>query len=164
MMSKQHFRNKIICFSLPVVMFFLLASTGFSEDKKKIEGPIVITSQRLTTDNKAGTAVFEQSVVAQTTDMTLYADKMIVLYDEEGGGDVTKIDAEGNVKVVKGDKVITSQKASYFADTENVVFYGDPRAVEGDNVVTGSTMTYLMAEDRFLVENSKVFLKNTKKE
>ena len=146
------------------MMFFLFTSTGFSEDKKKIEGPIVITSQRLTTDNKAGTAVFEQSVVAQTTDMTLYADKMIVLYDEEGGGDVTKIDAEGNVKVVKGDKVITSQKASYFADTENVVFYGDPRAVEGDNVVTGSTMTYLMAEDRFLVENSKVFLKNTKKE
>ena len=127
------------------MMFFLFTSTGFSEDKKKIEGPIVITSQRLTTDNKAGTAVFEQSVVAQTTDMTLYADKMIVLYDEEGGGDVTKIDAEGNVKVVKGDKVITSQKASYFADTENVVFYGDPRAVEGDNVVTGSTMTYLMA-------------------
>jgi lipopolysaccharide export system protein LptA len=146
------------------MMFFLFTSTGFSEEKKKIEGPIVITSQRLTTDNKAGTAVFEQSVVAQTTDMTLYADKMIVLYDEEGGGDVTKIDAEGNVKVVKGDKVITSQKASYFADTENVVFYGDPRAVEGDNVVTGSTMTYLMAEDRFLVENSKVFLKNTKKE
>jgi len=163
MMSKQRFRSNIICFSLPVMMFFLLTSMGFSEEKKKIEGPIVITSQRLTTDNKTGTAVFEQSVIAQTTDMTLYADKMIVLYDEKGGN-VTKIDAEGNVKVVKGDKVITSRKASYFADTENVVFYGDPRAVEGDNVVSGSTMTYLMAEDRFLVENSKVFLKNTKKE
>jgi lipopolysaccharide export system protein LptA len=145
------------------MMFFLFTSTGFSEEKKKIEGPIVITSQRLTSDNKAGKAVFEESVVAQTTEMILYADRMIVLYDEEQG-DVTKIDAEGNVKVVKDDKVITSQKASYFADTENVVFYGDPRAIEGDNVVTGSTMTYLMAEDRFLVENSKVFLKNTKKE
>ena len=163
MMSKQRFRSNIICFSLPVMMFFLFTSTGFSEEKKKIEGPIVITSQRLTSDNKAGKAVFEESVVAQTTEMILYADRMIVLYDEEQG-DVTKIDAEGNVKVVKGDKVITSQKASYFADTENVVFYGDPRAIEGDNVVTGSTMTYLMAEDRFLVENSKVFLKNTKKE
>lgn len=162
-MSRQHFRSKIICVSLPVMMLFLLASAGFSEEKKKIEGPIVITSQRLTTDNKTGRAVFEESVVAQTTDMTLYADRMVVLYDEQGG-DVTRIDAEGNVKVVKGEKVITSREASYFADTENVVFYGDPRAVEGENVVSGSTMTYLMAEDRFIVENSKVFLKNTKKE
>ena len=146
-----------------LIIFFLLTTNVFSEEIQKIKGPITITSDRLTADNQTHTALFENSVVARTTDMTIYADRMLVYYDKDTGS-VTKIEAAGGVKLIKENSVITSKEATYYADEEKVIFTGEPRAVEGENVVTGSKMTYLINEDRFLVESSKVFLKKKKKQ
>jgi lipopolysaccharide export system protein LptA len=110
-------------------------------------------------DNKAHTALFEKNVIAKTTDMTIYSDWMLVYYREEGG-DVTKIEAKGNVKVYRDTKVITSNEAVYFADEDKVIFTGSPKAVDGENVVTGSKIIYYSKDDRSFVENSKVILKN----
>lgn len=143
-------------------LFFILSTTVFSIEKaQQIKGPITITSEMLTADNKARTALFENSVVARTTDMTMYADKMLVYYSENTGN-ITKIDAKERVKLIKGNRVITSNEATYYADGDKVIFTGEPRAVEGENVITGKKMTYLLNEDRFLVEDSKVFLQRTK--
>lgn len=127
--------------------------------KEKIKGPITVTSETLTADNKEHTALFERNVIAKTTDMTIHSDWMLVYYKEQGG-DVTKIEAKGNVKVYRDAKVITSKEATYFADEEKVVFTGSPRAIDGENVVTGSKITYFTKDDRSVVENSKVILKN----
>ncbi len=139
-------------------------SDSFSEDaKQRVKGPIVVTSETLTADNKANTALFERNVVATTPEMTIHADKMLVFYKEQGG-EVTKIEATGNVRLHKDTSVITSQSAVYYADQDKLVFTGSPRAVDGENVVTGSKMTFLIKEDRSIVENSKVFLKNKKEQ
>jgi lipopolysaccharide export system protein LptA len=129
------------------------------EAKPKVKGPITITSESLTADNKEHTALFERNVIAKTTDMTIYADWMLVFYEEQGG-DVTKIEAKGDVRVYRDTKVITSKEAVYFADEEKVVFTGSPQAVDGENVVTGSKIVYYTKDDRSFVENSKVILKN----
>ncbi len=158
-MSKQPFISDLFGLGLFFLIFFIFTTKGLSEQVSvEIKGPIVITSQMLTVDNKTSTAIFERSVVAKTTDMTIYADKMIVKNDKDTGN-VTKIDATGNVKFIKGDRVIVSQEATYFADGERVIFTGEPKATEGENVVTGKKMTYFMKEDSFLVEESKVFLR-----
>lgn len=150
-MSRQLFISSLI-------ILFLLSTYVFSEEKAlKIKGPIIITSERLTTDNKAHTALFENSVIARTTDMVLHADRMLVYYHEDTGN-ITTIEAAGNIKLIRGKRVITSKEATYYAEAEKVIFTGDPRAVEGENVVTGSKMTYSLNEDRFFVEDSKVFL------
>jgi len=154
----------MIRFCGPLIIVLLLSSYGFAaEQEKRIKGPVIITSEMLKADNKARTALFERSVVARSTDITIYADKMLVHY-EEGSGNVTQIDAEGKVKVTKETRVITSREAVYYAADEKIIFTGDPRAVEGENVVTGKKMTYLMNDDLFLVEDSKVFLKNKKEQ
>jgi len=146
------------------VFLFVSVSQTFAEQATgKIKGPITITSGMLTADNQAGTALFEQSVVARTTNMTLYADRMLVHYDK-GTGHVTRIDAAGSVRVAAKNRVIISEEAVYYADEEKILFTGEPRAVEGENVVTGKKMTYMMNEDRFLVEGSKVFLSNKKEQ
>lgn len=142
---------------LLAVFLFIATDIRAESSAKKIKGPITITSEMLTADNQARTALFEQSVIARTTDMTMYADKMLVYYDKDTGN-VTRIDAGGAVKVVRGDRIITAQEAVYYANGEKIIFTGEPKAVEGQNVVTGREMTYLMNEDRFLVEGSKVFL------
>jgi len=127
----------------------------------EIKGPIVITSETLSADNKAHTALFEGSVVAKTENMTLYSDRMLVYYAEQTGN-VTKIEAEGKVRLVKKDLVVTSKEATYFADEEKAIFTGEPRAVEKGNVITGTKMTHMLKDDRSFVENSRVLLENKK--
>ena len=149
---------------LLIISVFFLCFTiqaGAENKKESIKGPITITAESLTADNKAHTALFETKVVATTTNLTIQSDKMLVFYNEVGG-DVTKIEATGNVRVLRESRIITAKAATYYADEETVVFTGDPRAMDGDNVVSGTKITYFMDNDRFHVENSKVILKNKK--
>lgn len=145
------------------ILFLLSASAYSDEEVKSTKGPITITSERLTADNQARKALFEVSVVARTTDTTIYCDRMLVYYEKDTGN-VKRIDSSGNVKFIKENRVITSREATYYADGEKIIFTGEPRAVEGENVVTGTRMTYFMNEDRFFVEDSKVFLSKKKEQ
>lgn len=142
-----------------ILILFLIINNVYADEKtRKLRGPIVITSETLTVDNEAHTALFEKSVVARTPDSTLYADKMLVHYHSETG-DITKIEAEGHIRLVKDSRAIISNEATYYAGEEKIIFTGEPRAVEGENLVTGKKITYFLNDDRFLVEDSKVFLK-----
>lgn len=138
------------------------ASTACAEDSKLFgaKGPVVITSLTMTGDSKANTALFEGSVIARTDNMKIFSDKMLVFYDETGK--VTKIEADGNVKLLRGERIITSDSAIYFASDERLIFTGQPRAIEGGSIVSGTKMTYMMKEDRYRVENSKVFIEEKK--
>ncbi len=163
--------KRLICSAVAASVLLLVASgSAYAEEKKKLtdsspKEPVVITSKTLSADNKARVAVFEGSVVAKKGEMTMYSDKMTVYYsDEKSGSSITKIDTEGNVKVVKADRVITSKFATYLTEPqERIIFTGEPRASEGANVVTGTKMTYFMQDDRSIVENSKVFIVNKEK-
>jgi lipopolysaccharide export system protein LptA len=159
--------SKRLFFSIRPCLFFIVfflcgvvsisGSPSYGEEKLiESKGPVVITSETLTADNKARTALFEGSVTARTGTMTINSDRMLVYYSE--GGRITKIEAMGNVRLVKGERVITSDEATYFAEEEKVIFTGRPKAAEGSNMVTGTRMIYLMKEDRSIVENSKVFM------
>lgn len=160
----QNTEHRLKKFLLTVFLsvLYLLSSVlyPFAQEKKNEREPTIITSEILTADNKAKTALFERSVIARKGDMTLFADRMMVYYSEEkGDSNIKKIDAEGNVKLIKGERVITSKNAIYFGvPEEKIIFTGEPRATEGENVVTGTKMIYFMKDDRSVVENSKVFL------
>jgi len=149
--------------SLQMLLLLFLSSGIHAADNRPFDakGPIVITASTMTADNKAHTALFEGSVVAKSESATIYSDRMLV-YSSEDGKNITRIDCNGHVKLVKGERVITSEAATYFAEEDKAIFTGEPRAVEGGNIVTGTKMTYLMKEDRSIVENSKVFLENKK--
>ncbi len=121
-----------------------------------LKGPIVITSSTLSADANSNTAVFEGSVVAKTDDIILRSDKMTVHYTE--AGDVEKIDAAGNIKLTKGERVLTSDKATYVAREARITFTGEPMAVEGQNIITGSKIIYLINQDRSIVHDSKVYI------
>lgn len=163
--------KRLICSAVAASIMLLAASgAAYAEEKKKLpdsspKEPVVITSKTLSADNKARVAVFEGSVIAKKGEMTMFSDKMTVYYsDEKSGSSITKIDSEGNVKVVKADRVITSKFATYLTEPqERIIFTGEPRASEGANVVTGTKMTYFMQDDRSIVENSKVFIVNKEK-
>ncbi|MDX9714774.1 MAG: LptA/OstA family protein [Dissulfurispiraceae bacterium] len=168
MENKKRFEQAVLFFVVSALLFFAVSTRiSSADDSKKPVGsssaePVVITSSTLSADNKARVAVFEGSVVAKKGEMTMFSDRMTVYYsDEQSGSSITKIDSEGHVKVIKGDRVITSRAALYLAEPdERIIFTGEPRASEGQNVVTGTKMTYFIKDDRSIVENSKVFIVN----
>jgi lipopolysaccharide transport protein LptA len=156
-MSKLFSFNRAL---VPCLMSAVLLLTGVSFAQQGLKGPTVITSKRLLADNKKNFALFEGAVVAKNSDMTLHSNKMEVYYDENGN--VQKIIAFGNVKLIRAERVVTSEHAEYFTSERKVVFTENPKAVEGGNIVTGSKMTYLLDEDRSIVEDSKVYLEGEK--
>lgn len=138
-------------------MVGLSAEASSAERKFLGEGPVVITSASLVADRKAGKALFQGSVVAESGGTTLSADRMTVYYESEGGG-IVKVEAKGDVKLTKDGQVVVSDNAVYTEEDQRMVFTGNPKAIEGSSVVSGSRITYLMTEDRFIVKESKVFL------
>ena len=140
MMLKQLFISSVFRLTGLLIVFFLLmpASVFSREDVKK--DPIVVTSKMLTIDNENNTAVFEHSVVAEAPGMTLYADKMYIFYNQDTRT-ITRIDASGGVKVIEKDRVITADKATYYAHDERVIFKGDLKVVERKRVISGEKST-----------------------
>lgn len=164
--SSKHYCAAALLLCFAIAFCSLFTDLSFAQEKKNTQEPTVITSKTLTVDNRANTALFEGSVVARKGEMTLFADRMLVYYsEEEGDSSIKKIDADGNVRLLTGERIVTSRYATYFAEPEeHIIFTGEPRASEGENVVTGTKMIYFMADDRSIVENSKVLLMERKGE
>ncbi len=135
---------------------FASKDTGTAEKQ-----PIIITAETLTADNKNNTAVFEGTVVAQTSDMTMSSDKMTVYYDNSDSK-VSKIHALGNVKVLNNARVLFANEAVYLDNENKIIFTGNPKAVEGDNVITGDKIIFFLHDERAVVEGSRVILQNKK--
>jgi len=152
---------KKIFFILQVLILFTNVTYAIDLKKGSSE-PIVITSKSLSADNKEKTAVFEGSVVAKRGDVFLHSDKMKIYYsDESERSNITKIEAEGNVRLVRNKSILISKTAIYHAvPDEVVIFTGDPRATDGINVITGSKIIYYIKYDRSVVEDSKVIINN----
>ncbi|MBI5058098.1 MAG: hypothetical protein HZB61_15920 [Nitrospirae bacterium] len=127
--------------------------------EKAEKKPVVITSQTLTADSKSNTAVFEGSVVAKTNDITIYSDKMTVFYNNTESK-INRIEASGNVRVIKKERAIFSDEAVYLEEEKKIIFKGNPKAVEGENIITGTEIIFFLKDDRAVVEGSKVILQN----
>lgn len=144
---------------LVLVLFIQLFGPAhlFSAGPEKDRTPIEITSLSMVAENKNNKITFTGSVVAQKNDITLYSDKMIVLYN--GDQEIEEISAYGNVRLVRDDKEITADNAVYYTNDEKVIFTGRPVFREAHNIVSGTQITYFIPGERSIVENSRVILK-----
>ncbi|MBI5664618.1 MAG: lipopolysaccharide transport periplasmic protein LptA [Nitrospirae bacterium] len=152
-MLRQFF---IVNFILSALLGTVSAATLIDKQEKK---PIIITSETLTADNKNSTAIFEGAVVAKTDNVTIYADKMTVFYDN-ARNKVTKIQALGHVKVHKDETALFSDEATYLEEDQKIIFTGNPKAVNGENVISGMQIIFYIKDDRAEVQRSRVVLQN----
>ncbi len=120
------------------------------------KGPVIITAKSLSADSKAHTAIFSGNVKAKTENMEIFADRMVVMYGDQGG--VERIVATGAVRVIKEGRVITAGKADYTKADDKIVFSTNPRVAEGDTVITGTKIVYYVSDDRTSVTDSKVMI------
>jgi len=118
--------------------------------------PITIKSNDLAADNKGKTAIFTGKVVAKQGDVTIFCDKMTVYYGN-AQGDVDKIEADGNVRIVQENRTGVASHAVYESKQGRITLTGgSPKVMQGADTVTGEIITYFIDAERSSVTGGRV--------
>jgi len=123
----------------------------------ELENPIEITSNTLEIFQKNNTAIFSGDVVVTEKRVRLNADTITVFYksSSDGKGNVSKIEAVGNIIIISDENKITGNKAKY--DVENKIIYIYENVVltrEGNNI-KGDSLEYNINNGKMKISSSK---------
>lgn len=116
--------------------------------------PIEITAQRLLADGSKNSVTFEGEVIAKQDDLTLFADRLFAEYDQASGS-IEKIVADGNVRVLQGDREARSPHAVFFNMEQRIVMSGGADVTQGGNTLKGDTVTVYILENRSVVSGGE---------
>jgi lipopolysaccharide export system protein LptA len=92
-------------------------------------------------------------VILRREDATLYCRKLVADNDELG--DIRIAVCDGDVKLTRGEKIVTCAHATYYAEQARIVCRGEPVLRDGPSVIACEELTYDLDQD-------KVFLKKPK--
>jgi lipopolysaccharide export system protein LptA len=170
--------NKNLCqiFLFFAAAFMLVAgpvapSSGYADEKPSDtdthnlakDQKIHITADKLISDNDADYAEFIGNVRATQEDTVITADRLKIFFKSNAGhkdtpaiGDesITKIVADGNVKINFDNRVAVTRQAVYNTQTGVLVLSGNnSRIVSGDNSISGEKITIDRATGRINVES-----------
>ncbi|HIJ87249.1 MAG TPA: lipopolysaccharide transport periplasmic protein LptA [Desulfuromonadales bacterium] len=112
--------------------------------------PITVKSNEMNADNVANRAVFTGKVVAKQGDVTIFSDKLVVSYADKGG-DVEKIEASGNVRIIQLNRTGFSDQAVFESRSGRIIMTGSPRVVQGDDSISGKIITYYVDDEKSYV-------------
>ena len=138
-------------------ILFCCGSVAFAaEANPKLDRnqPIEITAQQLEVLQQQRQSIFTGEVVAKQGDMTLYAEKLIVVFQKEQD-QVERMDAIGKVRVIQLDRVATAKKAVFHQTEETLVLIGNAEVTQGENKVSGDEITLYLKENRTLIKSSE---------
>jgi lipopolysaccharide export system protein LptA len=130
------------------------AAKGLAQ-KDRSNLPITIKSTQLSADNKGKTAIFTGKVVAKQGDITIFADKLTINYGDKKG-DVEKIEADGNVRIIQENRIGLASHAVYESKVGRIILTGKPRVMQGADTTSGKTITYLIDDEQSIVTGDVV--------
>jgi lipopolysaccharide export system protein LptA len=111
---------------------------------------IEITADRMSADSARDSVTFEGNVVAHQADVTLHADRLYAEYSR-ASREIEKITAEGNVRVIQGDKEARAARAVFYTLEQRIVLTGGAELAQGENLLKGDTVTVYLRENRSVV-------------
>jgi lipopolysaccharide export system protein LptA len=130
-----------------VFMASPVLGSGVLEGKSTTDQPIDIRSDRLEANDTKKQMRFIGNVVARQGDLTIYAQEVILFY-AEGEGDIDRVEAHRDVRIVQGEKVATGQKGVFFNHEAKIVLTGSPRVNQGEDFISGEQITVFLNEER----------------
>ena len=139
----------IICIVFPS---FVVAERLSKEKEENL--PVEITAEMMISYQKSNKIVFTGDVIAKRGDLNIFSDKMTV-FNSKKGKEVIKIVAQGNVKIKKGERFASGDRAVYIKKEGTLVLTGNPHAWEKENKIVAVEMIFLLDEDKFIVKGSK---------
>ena len=140
------------------------ANGGHDMQNASDKGAIHIKSDLMEVLDQKGTVVFTGHVVATRDDMVIDADRLEVFYSkreqqqtktaqaQDDKKSIDRIVATGHVRVTKGGKVATGEKAIYEKQAEKITLVGSAQVWDGPNRVKGETITMFLNENRSIVQ------------
>jgi len=127
----------------------LAATVGNISRIERSALPTTIKSNQMLADNKGKTAVFSGDVVTRQGDITIYSDKMTINYGDKG--DVEKVEADGNVRIVQENRVGMASHAVYDSRNGLIILTGNPKVMQGGDSISGKTIIYYVDGDKSVV-------------
>ena len=113
--------------------------------------PVHVEAAQVQYNNRNGEVVFVGAPLVRLTreNAVLLCRRLVAENDEEGH--IRRAVCTGDVKLTRGEKVVTCEKATFENATSKVVCVGNPVLREGRSVMYGRELTYDLAEDRALL-------------
>ena len=116
--------------------------------------PIEITSQQLEVLQQQRQSIFTGDVVAKQGEMTLFAEKLVVVFQKDQD-QVERLEAVGGVRVLQLDRIATAEKAVFYQKEESLVLSGNAEVTQGRNKISGDEITLFLQENRTLIKSSE---------
>ncbi len=152
------------------------------KNKNPKNGSVQVSTDRLEVNDKKREVTLTGKVTVRWQDMVLTCDRAKIYYKEikteqkqpeksqaaptgsdqgqnPGAGDealshkIVRIEAEGHVKMVRGDQVALSGRALYTPQPRVIILTDSPQVWRGKDLLTGSRITVYLDQDRSVVES-----------
>jgi lipopolysaccharide export system protein LptA len=141
------------------LLLFLLLTTPLAAEDGALaapDGPIEVSSQRMEADQQSGNVIFSGQVVAKRGEMTIYAEQLKLYFVEsDEKREIERLEADGSVRVVDGERVATAQKLEYVQTEEKMTLTGEAEIHQGGNLIAGDEIVLFIRENRSLVKSDK---------
>jgi outer membrane protein assembly factor BamD len=123
---------------------------GFFTEKK----PVDIVADTMEGLEKGKVIVFKGNVVAKQEDLQIFSETMTAYLNEESN-EIEKVEAKGNVKIVKAERTATCEEALFENAKGEITLKGNVVVYSGPDRLAGDTVIYYLNEDRVSVEGEK---------
>jgi lipopolysaccharide export system protein LptA len=117
--------------------------------------PVTVTAEEVQYLYREGKVVFtgKPLVTLVREDATLTCRKLVA--ENDAAGRIRKATCTGDVRLVRGARVVTCETATYEERTARVTCTGSPVLKDGDSVMRGEVLAYDLAEDRVTLTSAK---------
>lgn len=109
--------------------------------------PVDIRSDRMNVDFHRRQIVFRGAVRVTQSDFSLTADEVTAVFGDTAE-DVRRIEAQGDVRIRKGERVAGGREVIYDRVGATVVLRGDPYLEQGRNFIRGEEIRAFLHNDR----------------
>ncbi len=114
--------------------------------------PVDFSADRIEVQDRADRVVVSGNVQVKQAGLTLTAQRLTVAYRRAGGVSIDRMDATGNVTVVRGNERARGDVAIYDLDRRLITLVGNVELTQGANRLTGGRLLIDLANGRSAVD------------
>jgi lipopolysaccharide export system protein LptA len=133
--------------------FFSAASAQGLLSGAEWEEPLEISSHQLEVLQDQQTSVFSGEVVARQAQMTLWTDRLTIVFTAEN--EIRRIEAVGAVRIEDPLRTARAARATFDREADTLVLSGDAEVTQGENHISGEEIILYLGENRSTVKSSE---------